>query len=980
MNIAEVTTQYNHKVLEERVKEKWAKVKVPHKLQDKKKKKFFLLDGPPYLNQVAHVGHVKTTTVKDVWAKFKQMQGFNVWLQPGFDTHGLPTENMVERDLGIKSKKEIEEMGIDKFIEACRNLVNNKEKEWLYMYKQLGAWRGWFDPYLSYQNSYIESGWWTVKRLHDRGMLVRGEKPIFWCPHCESALSGYEVTDSYADVKDPSIFVKFPIHGRENEFIVIWTTTPWTLVGNVAIVVHPNEYYVKAKVGKEILIIAEKRLKVLDDLKMKYEVVEKFLGKELNDLKYDPVFDIPVQQKLKLDQNAHRIVLSFPVMKKDKFQEFVTMEEGSGAVHSAPGHGPEDYELNKHYNMPIISPVDEGGKFTKEAGEFAELFVKAADKIIVEKLEKKGVLLHFSWLIHAYPLCWRCKTPLIYRLSKQWFFKIDTIKSKMIKENEKVRWMPDWGKTRFHNWLIAAVDWCVSQQRYWGIPLPVWICDKCQAIEVIGSVQELRDRSTEKLPKEFDLHRHVVDTIQLTCKNCNSTMKRVKDTMNVWFDSGISPWASFGYPFQNKTDFEKMWPVDLICESQDQIRGWFYSLMFCGIATFDELPYKSVGLMGWVLDEKGDKMSKSLGNVVWASEGIEKLGADVLRLYYCWEVPLWEIQKFSFKTAEEIRRALNILWNSYIFFNTYQMENFKPRLTELKVEDRWILSKLNSLIADVTKNFENFEFHDAGRKLMDFVVNDLSRFYIKLIRDRVWVTESGTSKQTALSVLNEVLITLSKLFAPITPYISEEIYQDLSGENDSVFMEQWPKGNKRFVDEVLEEQMEIAKKIIESSLSARQQTNIKLRWPIGSVIIVSDEKKVIYSVKNLKEILLQLSHAKDISVVKEKPDGEFSEADFDFGKLLISKKLDKKLLEEALIREIVREVQSLRKQNKFNVKEVIRLSLSSDETTNKVLNSHLKDLMKEVGARDVSIGELKGQYKGEIKFEEVKIQIAFDKN
>jgi isoleucyl-tRNA synthetase len=1003
MAIEEVKGQYNPKAIEEKQRQFWEKNKIPHKLTqfNPKKKKFYFLDGPPYVNQLAHVGHVKTTTMKDIWSKFKLMQGFNSWFQAGFDCHGLPIENMVEKELGIVSKKQIEEMGVDKFIEACKKHAEGNEQKWLELYRLLGAWRGYNEPYLTYKNYYIQSGWWTVKKLFEKGMLVEGEKATFWCPHCSTALAGYEVTDSYADVKDPFIYVKFPVRGKENEYIVIATTTPWTLVSNVAITIHPNEYYVKAKVGKETLILSEKTVeKVLKELcKIEYQIQEKFLGKELEGIKYSPALDVPVQQKLKDKENALKIVLSIPVLKSKSYKhalelektkglkgeafDFVNAEEGSGCVHTAPGHGPEDNYIGEHYKLPAISPVDDEGKFTNDAGEFRGMFVKDADKEILERLEKRNLLLYSSWVTHAYPLCWRCKSSLIYRLSKQWFFTIDTIKEKMLKENEKVRWLPEFGRERFRKWLEEAVDWCISRQRYWGIPLPVWICRKCGKKEVIGSLEELREKSNKKLPKELDLHKHTIDKVELTCSNCNSLMRRVPDIMDVWFDSGISPWASLGYPFQNKDLFEKLWPCDAISESQDQIRGYFYSLMFCSVSAFNRSPYNSVGLMGWVLDEKGEKMSKSAGNVIWADEALEKLGADILRLYYCWEVAPWEVQNFSFKTAEEIRRAVNILWNSYSFFTTYCTEDFKPKIGKLKIEDKWILSRINTLVEEVTNHFENFEFHYAGRKLMDFIVNDLSRFYIKLIRDRVWVTEKGEDKLTALSTLHECLVTLSKLLAPITPFISEEIYHNLvynlNKKSATVFESGWPKANKVSINRKLEEEVGISRKIIDACLSARQQSNLKLRWPISEVIVVSDDKKIISTVKDLKNILLSMCNSKGIKVVKEKPAGEFSEVEFDFGKILVHKKLDEKLMNEALVRELIREVQGMRKKNKFSVKESIILTLNSDEKTNEILKDHAKDLQKEVGAKKVIIGKLEGKFTSELKFEDKTIDISFEK-
>jgi len=1024
--IKEVKGQYSAKELEAGVRKFWEDRNIPQKVSQFKKgkgggtgRKFYLLDGPPYVNARAHVGHIKTRTLKDVWVRFKAMHGFNVWLQPGFDCHGLPVENMVERELGITSKKRIEEMGVEKFIEACRKHAMGNEKEWLKLYRILGDWRGWHEPYLTLENYYIESGWWTVKQMFEKGMLVQGKKSTFWCPHCETALAGYEVTDSYADVKDPCIYVKFPLKEKKNEYIVIFTTTPWTLVSNVAIAVHPDKYYVRAKVGDEILIIAEERAAaVLKDLcDMVYEIEGKFLGKELEGVKYLPVFDTPVQEKLKKDEKAHRIVLSIPVLKsksykhalekersenegsgrsgsekagkegkgradKAEFFDFVTTDEGSGAVHTAPGHGPEDNYIGEHYRLPAVSPVDEEGRFTEDAGEFRGMFVKDTDKKIAEQLERKGLLLHFGWVTHSYPLCWRCKSPLVYRLSEQWFLSVDTIKDKMISANEKLRWLPEFGRERMRNWLDDVVDWCVSRQRYWGIPLPVWVCGKCGKRDVVGSEAELREKSASKLPSTIDLHKHVVDKIEFTCGNCGSKMQRVQDIVDVWFDAGIAPWASLGYPYKkgSKELLAKLWPVDLIDESQDQIRGWFYTLLFCGTAAFNRQPYEAVALNGWVLDEKGAKMSKSMGNVVWADEALEKLGADIVRMYYCWEVPVWETQKFSFRTAEDIRRAMNVLWNSYSFFTTYCTKDFNPGAKPENAEDRWLLSRLNSLIPEIEGSIENFEFHKVGRMLMDFIANDLSRFYIKLIRDRVWVSESGKSKKAALSVLHRTLVTLAGMLAPICPYVSEEIYQNLVRGLDgkaaeSIHLSYWPKQDKGLVDRKLEEKMNAAKMLIDACYSARQSAGLKLRWPLNEMVVVTGDRTVTAAAKELNGVLKIMCNVENVRVArKASRSKKFSEAKLKNASVLLSKEFDET---EVMMRELEREIQAMRKAHGYNVKDTIALTLKSDEKTNGLLQAKVEELKRKVGAKSVDIGKLAGKHRGRVESKAGTIEISF---
>ncbi|MCD6371532.1 MAG: isoleucine--tRNA ligase [Candidatus Aenigmarchaeota archaeon] len=983
---------YDPKTIESRIRKFWEDNNLPRKIVEdslkNSKKIFYLLDGPPYVNQIPHVGHIKTTTLKDVWSKFKLMQGFGSWFQPGFDCHGLPIENMVERELKISSKKEIEKMGVDKFIEVCREHAKGNEKAWLEIYKKLGAWRGYFEPYMTFYNYYIESAWWAFKKMAERGMLYEGEKPTYWCPRCETALAGYEVTDSYAEIKDPYIYVKFPIKGRKDEYIVIFTTTPWTLVGNVAIAVHPDENYAKVKVGKEILILAEKRVEaVLKELcgVENYEILEIVKGKELEGLEYEPVLKVPLQKKLAKEERGHRIILSIPVLKskayskavakggekgEEEVEEFVNAEEGSGAVHTAPGHGPEDYYVGVYYKLPMVSPVDESGKFTEESGKFKGLFVKDAEELILEELRKSNYLLYEGYIVHSYPLCWRCKTPLIFRLSKQWFLSIEPIKKKMLEENEKVKWLPGLGRERFENWLKQAIDWCISRQRYWGIPIPIWKCENCGKIEVIGSVKELREKALGELAENIDLHKHVVDKIVIKCEECGGKMKRIPDILDVWFDSGVAPWASLGYPFKNKELFEKLWPVDMICEAQDQIRGWFYSLMFCGVGTFGESPYKAVSMMGWVVNKKGEKMSKSKGNVIWAEEAIEKYGADVLRLYYCWGKPPWEIQFFSELTIKEIRKYLNILWNVYYFFTIFKPKNFELRLEDLEIEDIWILSRLNNLVKDVTNALEEFEFHKAGKRIMEFVSEDLSKTYVKMIRDRVDIYADEKTKFPALSTLYICLINTSKLLAPISPFISEEIYKNLT-QRTSVFMDRWPEVKGGLIDKELEENVKVAKKIIEVILRKREEQRIKLRWPLQEVYVsdvkIEKVKKFIEILANVKKVLVGEPENKEGFVV-----GEFENI-----KVYVPKELNEKMKKEAIVREIVRRVQESRKKNGFSIMEKISLYLSGN--IEDLIEEFGEVIRKNVNAESIVFGELKGEYEGSFEVLGRKIEFKFSK-
>ena len=965
--------------IEADVQQFWKAKKVVESVTDfnknyaKRGKKFYLLDGPPYVNGIPHVGHVKTMVFKDIWAKFMFMRGFASWFQPGFDCGGLPIENKVEEKLKIKSKKDIEKIGVDKFIEECKKFAEGNESVWMNFYKKIGVWKGWLEPYMTHKNYYLEAGWWTVKQLYEKGMLVEGYKPGFWCPHCETVLSGYEVTDSYKDIEDPSIYVKFPVLGKKNEYLLVWTTTPWTLPANVAIVAHPDEIYVKIKVEKETWILAKKLVEeVMNKVGKKYKIIEEIKGSELEGIKYKPVIEAKVQKKLENNDKAHRVILSVPILKtkivsktylKKKVEEggtfghMVSMDTGTGLVHTAPGHGEVDNKLGRYYNLPEPSPVDEHGCFTEDVEKWKGMFVKDADKEIIKYLKDKGFLVKAEKIVHAYPLCWRCKSPLLYRMSKQWFLKIDIIKSKMLKENKKVNWLPEFARQRFENLLTDSPDWAITRQRYWGIPIPIWEC-KCGNRKVIGSIKELKENAVSDIDDNIDLHKHEVDKIKLKCPECGDEMNRIPDIMDVWFDSGISPWASLGYPFRNKELFEILWPVDLVDESQDQIRGWFYALMFLSTAVFNKKPYETVCLNGWTLDEKGEKMSKSLGNVIFAEDAYKELGADLLRFYFCVDLAPWDLEKFSIKKAKEYNKFFTILLNIYNFINTYGKENEKIKTIE-KIEDRWILSKLNRLIKNTTENIKNFNLHYAGRDLIKFVIEDFSRTYIKLIRNRM--------DENTCAIVRHILERVLKLMAPIAPFITEYVYQAMN-KKKSIHLEQWPEEDKNLIDQKIENKVDGVLDIITAMNAQRREVGIKLRWPLQKVSIeyenLEGTEEIIKSLGNVKEVIFEKvkKPSKTITIKNKKAN------------IFLDTKITDDLKKECLYREVQRLVQLMRKRNKLVVSNKINLYLS--EELKPVIKKFEQTLKENVQAKNIIYTNIKEK---NLKFENKAFGVKIEK-
>ena len=869
--VGQVEKQYRPLEIEEKILKFWKERKIYDKLREKLKgkSKFYFLDGPPYpSSDVPHIGTAWNKAIKDTVIRYYRMKGFFVWDQPGYDTHGLPIEVAVEKKLGLKSKKEIvEKVGVSKFIEECKKLALTNASLMSARFERLGVSMNWKNPYYTLRPEYMESGWWLIRRVHEQGLLKKGVKVVWWCPRCETVLADYEVQE-YRDLEDPSIFVKFPVEGCEKEYLLIWTTTPWTLPANMAVMAHPDLDYVKVEYNGEKLILAKARLKhVFEKLRAEPVVLEEFKGTKLSGLKYIPPLleEVDAQRKYRSDK-THRVVLS----------HYVSPYEGTGLVHTAPGHGEEDFNVGLQYGLPIVSPVDERGVFTSEAGKYAGLHVREANKVIIEDLRRKGLLLYEETIVHKYPVCWRCKTPLVLRATEQWYITVTKLKDKMLEEADKIVWVPEWAKERFKNWLKELRDWVISRQRYWGIPLPVWECSKCKNIFIPSSVEELKRMSVAKLELK-DLHKPWIDEVKLKCPKCGGVMKRVPDVLDVWFDSGIAFYASLFYP-RNKELYEKLSPVDFIVEGHDQIAGWFFSLLRSGVLGFGKSPYIKVVVHGYMLDEKGREMHKSLGNYVSVDEVVENYGADTLR-FWVLQNTIWEDVRFSWKKLDLAFRDLNILWNIFVFASTYMsLDKYDPtkwsieKVKEwLKFEDKWVLSRINRLIRDVDDLMGKSLIHEALRKIRNFIVEDLSHWYIRLIRRRVWVEAENPDKIAAYTTLYYILKNLLLILAPLTPFITEELYQQFikpaePNLPESIHMMTWPSYNEEMIRDDIEEAMEYAKKVVEAAAAARMKAGIKIRQPLLELAIVTDDSKMFKYISSISDVLASQVNVKEVRV------------------------------------------------------------------------------------------------------------------
>ena len=865
----QVDENYSPIQLEKDVKAQWETSRAYDKVKKAAEsgKNYYFLDGPPYTTGSIHIGTAWNKVLKDTMIRYRRMQGFNVHDQPGFDMHGLPIEVKVEQSLGIKSKKEIETQGIDKFVSTCKDYALKFKAKMTDEFKMLGVWMDWDNPYLTVDPKYMASVWWTLKQAYDKNLLTMDVRVLPWCPRCETALAEAEI--EYWDETDPSIYVKFPVVGETDTYFIVWTTTPWTIPGNLAAAVHPDLTYVvvRAKRGgvEETLILLQDKLEELKKLAgiEEVQILETAKGSELAGMHYKhPLTDLVPYQQQVTGKHVHAIILSTEVA-----------AENTGIVHIAPGHGPEDFEIGKKHDLKPFSPVDETGSYTAEAGEhYAGRNVREANPLVMSDLVERGAMFHEGTVTHRYGHCWRCKRPIIYRVTDQWFLKVTEFKDKLNAENDAVKWYPDWaGASREKDWITNARDWCISRQRYWGTPLPIWKCE-CGNIRLVSSLEELR--SAKGYTEGMDVHRPWIDKLTFECDKCHKTMTRVPDVLDVWFDAGVCSWASLGYP-ANKDELDKWWPSEWITEAHDQTRGWFYSQLVTGYLAFGRAPFKSVLMHGWALTQAGEAMSKSEGTAVDPIGIVNTLGADSLRLYLLKANAPWEDIAFQQEGVKAANRTLNILWNVYKFAMLYMsIDKFDPSTTRLdsvrenlRPDDRWLLSRIETMKKSVTEAMDAYELHKATRAIEEFIVEDLSRWYVKLVRDRLWKEEEDKDKVAAFKVLHEALSTSVALLAPITPHISESMHANLTGKPESVHMLHWPAQDAQWVDAKLEEGMGLVREISELIARIRQESNINLRWPVKRLILKAQSDEVLEQLLELKDALMTQNNLKDIQVV-----------------------------------------------------------------------------------------------------------------
>ena len=1006
---------------EREVEKFWADNNIFKKSIDSRKdaKTYMFYDGPPTANGKPHIGHVLTRVIKDMIPRYRTMKGYKVPRKAGWDTHGLPVELEVEKLLGIDGKDQIEAYGLDPFISKCKESVWKYKGMWEEFSGVVGFWADMEDPYVTYHNDFIESEWWALKKIWDRGLLYKGFKIVPYCPRCGTPLSSHEVAQGYKDVKERSAIVRFKVKG-EDAYFLAWTTTPWTLPSNVALCVNPEEIYVRVKHEGYTYIMAEALVETV--LKENFEVIESFKGKTLEYKEYEPLFDF-----VNPDKKAWFVTCD----------SYVTLTDGTGIVHIAPAFGEDDSRVGRNYDLPFVQLVNAKGELTEETA-WAGVFVKKADPLVLEALEKDGKLFDAPNFEHSYPHCWRCNTPLIYYARESWYIKMSAVKEDMIRNNNTINWIPESiGKGRFGDWLENLQDWAISRNRYWGTPLNIWQCE-CGHMHSIGSIEELKAMS-DNCPDDIELHRPYIDDVTIKCEKCGKQMKRVPEVIDCWFDSGAMPFAQHHYPFENKDIFEQQFPADFISEAVDQTRGWFYSLLAISTLIFNEAPYKNVIVLGHVQDENGQKMSKSKGNAVDPMEALKEYGADAIRWYFYVNSAPWLPNRFHGKVVTEgQRKFMGTLWNTYAFYVLYaEIDNFDPTkysldYDKLSVMDKWLLSKLNTLIKDVDGHLENYRITESARVLQEFT-DELSNWYVRRCRERYWAKGMEQDKINAYMSLYTALVTLAKLAAPLIPFMTEEIYQNLVRSVDtkapeSIHLCDYPVADNSLIDKSLEDSMDEVLNVVVLGRAARNAANIKNRQPIGNMYIKAEETlgelytqiiKEELNVKNvefredvenfvsysfkpqlktvgpkygkllgkIREVLTNLDGAKAMAELKSNGSLDF---DFDGEKVSLTNEdllidtvksenyisegnnkvtivldinLTKELLDEGFLRELISKVQTMRKEAGFEVVDHIELFLKDNAKLIDIVKVNETELMSEVLCDKITYGNIKGYEK-----------------
>ena len=862
-----VDTNLNFVDREKQVEKFWKENHIFEKsMEDRKDDPTYMFyDGPPTANGKPHIGHVLTRVIKDMIPRYRTMKGYMVPRKAGWDTHGLPVELEVEKKLGLDGKEQIEEYGMEPFIQQCKESVWKYKGMWEDFSSTVGFWADMENPYVTYHDDYIESEWWALKEIWNKKLLYKGFKIVPYCLRCGTPLSAQEVSQGYKTVKERSAIVRFKVVG-EDAYFLAWTTTPWTLPSNVALCVNPTEIYCKVKAADGYTYYMAEALldKVLGKLGSEetpaYEVLEKYVGKDLEYKEYEPLFACAGEAAAKQKKKAHFVTAD----------NYVTMSDGTGIVHIAPAFGEDDSRVGRDYDLPFVQFVDGKGDMTAET-PYAGVFVKKADPLVLQDLDKEGKLFDAPKFEHDYPHCWRCDTPLIYYARESWFIKMTAVKDDLIRNNNTINWIPESiGKGRFGDWLENVQDWGISRNRYWGTPLNIWQCE-CGHMHSIGSRQELFEMSGDEKAKTVELHRPYIDEITLKCPECGGTMHRVPEVIDCWFDSGAMPFAQHHYPFENKELFEKQFPADFISEAVDQTRGWFYSLLAESTILFNQAPYKNVIVLGHVQDENGQKMSKSKGNAVDPFDALEKYGADAIRWYFYINSAPWLPNRFHGKAVQEgQRKFMGTLWNTYAFFVLYaNIDNFDPTkytldYDNLPVMDKWLLSKLNSVVKTVDDCLANYKIPESARALQEFV-DEMSNWYVRRSRERFWAKGMEQDKINAYMTLYTALVTISKAAAPMIPFMTEEIYQNLVRSVDkeaieSIHLCDFPKVEEAWINKELEDDMEELLKIVVLGRAARNTANIKNRQPIGTMYIKADKEMgqfytdIIADELNVKEV------------------------------------------------------------------------------------------------------------------------------